>query len=84
MSTDSHVIKAQNNIDRIVDAISEGKVLNPPNNFKSPCSICNKNCLKNQACVQCDHCDKWCHIKEAAGENMVFHLIAKIRHQGKV
>ena len=56
-------IALKNNIERIAGAILSEKELNPPNNFKFPCSICNKNCLKNQACIQCDTCDKFCHIK---------------------
>ena len=38
-------------------------MLNPPNRLKFPCSICNKNCLNNQASIQCDKCDQHCHIK---------------------
>ena len=56
-------IRLQNTMERICGSILSGKVLNPPNSFKWPCSICNKNCLKNQAAIQCDSCDKWCHIK---------------------
>ena len=55
-------IKLKNTIDRITGSILSGKVLNPPNNLKWPCSICNKNCLSNQKAIQCDACDKWCHI----------------------
>ena len=55
-------LKLYNNIDRIVAAILLGKDLNPPNTRLSyPCSICNRNCLHNS--IQCDNCDKWCHIK---------------------
>ena len=56
-------IRLQNTMERIAGSILSGKVLNPPNRLKWPCSICNKNCLKNQAAIQCDGCDKWCHIK---------------------
>ena len=56
-------IRLQNTMERIAGSIISGKVLNPPNRLKWPCSICNKNCLKNQAAIQCDKCDKWCHIK---------------------
>ena len=57
-----HDPKIENTIDRIAGSILSGKTLNPPNNLKCPCSICNKNCLDNQAAIQCDKCDKWCHI----------------------
>ena len=56
-------IKLDNNIERIAASILAGKELNPSNKLKFPCAICNKNCTKNQACIQCDECDKWCHIK---------------------
>ena len=54
--------KLKNTIVRIAGSILSGKVLNPPNNLRWPCSICNKNCLSNQQAIQCDSCDKWCHI----------------------
>ena len=47
----------------VIDAIKNGKNLNTPNNLKFPCSICNKNVLNNQKAIQCDSCNKWCHIK---------------------
>ncbi len=56
-------IKLDNNIERIVESLSLGNDLNPPSRLHSPCSICNRNCLDNQNCIQCDKCDKWCHIK---------------------
>ncbi len=56
-------IKLDNNIQRIVQAISLGNDLNSPSRLSSPCSVCNRNCLDNQNCIQCDECDKWCHIK---------------------
>ena len=55
--------KLKNTIDRISGSILSGKMLNPLNNLSCPCSICNKNCLKNQKAIQCDKCDKWCHIR---------------------
>ena len=55
-------IKLKNTIERIAGSILAGKMLNPQNNLSWPCSICNKNCLKNQKAIQCDMCDKWCHI----------------------
>ncbi len=60
--TDSSHLKLNNNVDRIIGAILLGKDLNQPNRLSWPCSVCNKNCLKNQKCLQCDKCDKWCHI----------------------
>ena len=42
-------IKLQQSIERISGAILSEKELNPPNKLKNPCSICNKNCLENQA-----------------------------------
>ena len=56
-------IALQNTIERISGAIIAEKELNIPNNLKFPCSICNKNCLKNQLAILCDGCDKWCHLK---------------------
>ena len=56
-------IALKNNMDRIAGAILSGQPLNPPNNFKNPCSICNKNCLKNQAVIDCSSCGKDFHIK---------------------
>ena len=54
-------IKLKNNIERIAGSLLSGKALNPPNNLKRPCVVCNKNCLDNQCAIQCDNCDKWCH-----------------------
>ena len=56
-------IALKNNMERIAGAIISEKELNPPNRLKNPCSICNKNCLSNQACIQCNTCEKFCHIK---------------------
>ena len=56
-------IALKNNLDRIAGAILIGSELNPPNRFKNPCSICNKNCLKNQAFINCSTCGKDYHIK---------------------
>ena len=58
-------ISLKNSIQRIAGAILSGKELNDPprTRIKYLCSICNKNCLSNQSCIQCDACDKWCHIK---------------------
>ena len=56
-------IALQNNIERISGAILADIALNNPNNLKYPCSICNKNCLKNQLSILCDGCEKWCHLK---------------------
>lgn len=61
--TDPTKIKLENNMERIAGSILSGKVLNPTCKLKYPCSICNKNCLNNQACIQCSKCDKFCHIK---------------------
>ena len=60
--TDACQIKLDNNINRIIDAISSDKELFPPNNrLRNPCSICNRNCLKNQAQLHCTSCNKNCH-----------------------
>ena len=56
-------IKLQQTLERIAGAICQDKELNTPNNLSWPCSICNKNVLQNQKAIQCDNCDKWCHIK---------------------
>ena len=55
--------KLKNNIERILGAIVLDNDLNPPTNLINPCSICNKNCLSNQKWIQCDNCEKRCHIK---------------------
>ena len=52
-----------NNLERISGAILLDKELNPPNNLKAPCVVCNKNVLSNQNGITCDMCDKWCHRK---------------------
>ena len=55
----------KNNMDRIAGAILLGEEITPPSHskIKYPCSICNRSCQKNQSCIQCDKCNKWCHIK---------------------
>ena len=59
---DSSKIKLTNNIERIIGAISLEKELFPPNTrLSNPCSVCNRNCLENQARLRCTSCDKWCH-----------------------
>ena len=63
MTTNSTKIKLKQTYDRIVEAISLEKDLNKPNNLQSPCSIRNKNVLSNQKAVQCETCNKWCHIQ---------------------
>ena len=63
MTSNSSQIKLNQIYDRIIEAISLERELNSPNNLKSPCSICNKNVLTNQKAIQCDTCDKWCHIQ---------------------
>ena len=65
MSNNAQQFALKNNIQRIAGSILLGKELNPlpTTKIKYPCSICNKNCLSNQSCIQCDECDKWCHIK---------------------
>ena len=47
-----------NNLERISGAILLDKELNPPNNLKAPCVVCNKNVLSNQNGITCDMCDK--------------------------
>ncbi len=60
--TDACKLKLTNNINRIIDAILSDKELFPPNTrLSNPCSICNRNCLKNQAQLHCTSCNKWCH-----------------------
>ena len=61
--SDSTKIKLGNTMDRISGSILSGNELNPPSRLSNPCSICNKNCLNNQACIECSNCAKWCHIK---------------------
>ena len=39
------------------------KNLNSSNNLKFLHSICDKNVLNNQKAIQCDSCNRWCHIK---------------------
>ena len=56
-------IAYHNNIERISGAISLGVELNPKNNLKFPCVICNKSVQSNQNAILCDHCGKWCHRK---------------------
>ena len=56
-------IAYKNNVERISGSILLGTELNPKNNLKFPCVICNKNVQKNQNAITCDHCDKWCHRK---------------------
>ena len=60
---DANQIKLQLTMERISGAIRSGEELNPTNRLENPCSICNKNCLDNQACINCDTCQKWCHVK---------------------
>ena len=60
-SNQKEMIALENNMERIAGAILSDKELNPPNNFKWPCVICNKNVLSNQNGITCDHCDRWCH-----------------------
>ena len=55
-------LKAQLNLERITEAIGRQDALNRPTNLRWPCSICNKNVLNNQKGVECDSCDKWCHM----------------------
>ncbi len=60
--TDAFNIKLSNNTARIIDAITLDKNLFPTNTrLSNPCSVCNRNCLENQASLHCDSCDKWCH-----------------------
>ena len=61
MTTDASQIKLGLTFERIILAISSETELNNTNNLRWPCSICNKNVLHNG--IQCDTCDKWCHIK---------------------
>ena len=56
-------IAYRNNLERISGAISLGVELNPQNNLKFPCAICNKSVQKNQNAITCDKCGKWCHRK---------------------
>ena len=49
--------------ERITNAITNETELNPPNNLRWPCCICNKNVTSTMKGIQCDTCNKWCHIK---------------------
>ena len=62
--TEASQIKLQNTIDRIAGAILTGTNLNPPpsRNIKYPCIICNRSVQSNQKAIECDTCQKWCHI----------------------
>ena len=62
--TDASQIKLKNTLDRIAGAISSGKNLNPPptRNIKYPCIICNRPVQSNQKAIECDTCEKWCHL----------------------
>ena len=62
-ANDAAEIAYKNNQERISGAILLGTELNPKNNLKFPCVICNKSVQKNQNAIACDHCDKWCHRK---------------------
>ena len=56
-------IAYRNNLERISGAIAIGVELNPKNNLKFPCAICNKSVQRNQNAITCDNCGKWCHRK---------------------
>ena len=62
--TEASQIKLQNTIDRIAGAILTGNNLNPPptRNIKWPCIICNRPVQTNQKAIECDTCQKWCHL----------------------
>ena len=57
-------IKLQNTLDRIAGAILAGKNLNPEpiRKIKWPCIICNRHVQNNQKALECDTCQKWCHL----------------------
>ena len=57
-----HSDKLEETVNRIIKAISNDNDLNPPRNLRWPCSLCNKNVTDNINGVQCDTCDKWCHL----------------------
>ena len=62
--TDASQIKLKNTLDRIAGAILSGKNLNPPptRKIKYPCIICNRPVQSNQKAIECDTCEKWCHL----------------------
>ena len=62
--TEASEIKLKNTLDRIAGAILAGKNLNPPpsRNIKWPCIICNRPVQSNQKAIECDTCQKWCHL----------------------
>ena len=62
--SDASQIKLQNTINRIAGAILAGKNLNPEptRNIKWPCVICNRPVQNNQKALECDACQKWCHL----------------------
>ena len=57
---DASILKLNNNVDRIIEAILLDRDLNPPNRLSWPCSVCNRNCLRNSE--RCGGCGKWCHL----------------------
>ena len=65
LSNDNQAAEAayENNVERISGAILLNQELNPKNNFKFPCAICNKSVQSNQNAISCDNCGKWCHRK---------------------
>ena len=63
MSKDFSSFRFNFTCERIIEAISSETDLNIPNNLSWPCSICNKNVTAVMKGLQCDTCDKLCHIK---------------------
>ena len=61
---EASLIKLQNTLDRIAGALLSGKNLNPQptRNIKWPCIICNRPVQSNQKAIECDTCQKWCHL----------------------
>ena len=62
--TEASQIKLKNTLDRIAGAILASRDLNPQptRNIKWPCIICNRPVQNNQKALECDSCQKWCHL----------------------
>eukprot|EP00794_Sanderia_malayensis_P000634 gene634-1302_t len=48
--------------------LESGDVSQNPGPVKCPCCICGRAVAKHHRAIQCDSCDKWCHIGERCGK----------------